>query len=109
MRRVGLHLTCMLLAVATTCGFLASYLYYHFHAGSTAFTGTGLSRAIYFGLLLSHTILAAFVAPLAATVLYHAVRRRLDRHRRLARWTLPIWLYVSVTGVLIYFMLYVWY
>lgn len=108
-RRIGLHLTCMLLAVATTLCFLWSYLYYHFHAGSTSFTGVGWPRPLYFGLLLSHTVLAAFVVPLAATVLFHAARRNLDRHRRLARWTLPIWLYVSVTGVLIYFMLHVWF
>lgn len=108
-RRVGLHLTFMLLAVLTTTGFLASYLWYHFHAGTTTFVGVGWTRPLYFGLLLSHTILAAFVAPLAGTVLYHAARRRFDRHRRLARWTLPMWFYVSVTGVLIYFMLYVWF
>ena len=103
------HVTCMLLAVVVTLSFLVSYLQYHYHTGSTAFQGQGWIRPLYLGLLLSHTVLAAFVIPLVSVLLFHAVRRRFDRHRRLARWTLPIWLYVSITGVLVYFMLYVWF
>ncbi len=96
----------MLVSVA----FLACYLYYHAHAGSTRFTAEGWIRPVYFTILLSHTVLAALVALwLVPVTVYRAVRRRWEAHRRLARWTLPIWLYVSVTGVIIYFMLYHWY
>jgi putative membrane protein len=108
-KQVPLHVACMILAVCVTLTFLASYLNYHYHAGSLPFAGTGWSRPLYFGVLLSHTVLAAFLVPLVSTVLFWAVRRRFDKHRRVARWTLPIWIYVSVTGVLIYFMLYVWF
>jgi uncharacterized membrane protein YozB (DUF420 family) len=107
--RVQAHLSSMLLAFAASTLFLASYLYYHFYAGSVPFRGRGWVRPLYFALLLSHTALAAMVPPLALMVLYRALRRRFDRHRALARWALPIWLYVSVTGVLIYLMLYVWF
>jgi uncharacterized membrane protein YozB (DUF420 family) len=107
-RRVAAHLTCMILAALVTTAFLISYLYYHYHAGSVAFTGSGWSRPLYFTVLLTHVTLAALVVPLVVTLLYHAIRRRFTRHRRLARWALPIWLYVSVTGVLIYWMLYRW-
>jgi putative membrane protein len=108
-RRIGAHLGFMVSACLTTLLFLASYLYYHHHAGSTGFQGQGWARSLYFAILLTHTVLAAFLVPLVSTLLVHAIRRRFDRHRGLARWTFPIWLYVSVTGVLIYFMLYVWY
>ena len=109
MKRIRAHLTCMLLALTATSLFLASYLYYHFHAGSVPFPAQGWVRSVYFTILISHTVLAAFVAPLAGTVLYHAARRQFDHHRKIARWTLPIWLYVSLTGVLVYLMLYVWF
>ena len=108
-RRVRAHLTCMILAALVTTTFLISYLYYHYHAGSVPFTGEGWSRSLYFTVLITHVTLAAVVVPLVVTLLYHASRRRFARHRRLARWTLPIWLYVSLTGVLIYWMLYRWY
>jgi len=108
-KSIRAHVTCMLLAVAVTLGFLVSYLQYHHHTGSSVFQGEGLVRSVYLTVLLSHTVLAAFVVPLVGVLLFHAVRRRFDRHRRLARWTLPIWLYVSITGVLVYFMLYVWF
>ena len=108
-RMIRGHLTCMTLAALVSIVFLASYLQYHAHAGSTAFTGQGWIRPVYFGILLSHTILAAVVVPLVATLFWLAIRRRFDRHRGLGRWTLPIWIYVSVTGVLIYAMLYVWF
>ena len=96
----------MLSAAAVSAVFLASYLYYHFHAGTTPFQGQGWLRTLYFTILISHTILAAIVLPLVIATFTFALRGRLDRHRKLARWTLPIWLYVSITGVVIYLMLY---
>jgi protein SCO1/2/putative membrane protein len=105
-RRVTPHVVAMLTAVGVSALFLASYLYYHAYHGATPFTGQGWVRPAYFALLLSHTILAVVVVPLVFITLYQAWRRRFDRHRRIARWTLPIWLYVSVTGVLVYLFLY---
>jgi putative membrane protein len=103
---VRIHRACMLAAVATSSVFLGCYLYYHAHVGSVHFPGTGIARKIYFTLLISHTLLAAAVPPLVITTLVFALREKFDRHRRIARWTYPIWLYVSVTGVLVYLMLY---
>jgi uncharacterized membrane protein YozB (DUF420 family) len=100
------HRACMLSAFATSTLFLACYLVYHALHGSTPFTGTGGVRVAYFTILLSHTLLAAAVPPLALLTLWAGLRDRRARHRRLARWTLPIWLYVSVTGVAVYWMLY---
>ena len=100
------HQTCMLSALATSLIFLACYLTYHYVHGSTRFLGKGAARRVYFLLLGSHTVLAAAVVPLALLTLYRAWRRRFGPHKRLARWTLPVWLYVSVTGVLVYWMLY---
>jgi uncharacterized membrane protein YozB (DUF420 family) len=108
-RRIVPHFVFMTLAALTSAVFLGSYLYYHFHAGATAFRGEGWIRPVYFGLLLSHTVLAAAVLPLVIVVLILAARERFERHARLARWALPLWVYVSITGVLIYLMLYVWY
>ncbi len=105
-KRVGLHRACMLSACTTSVLFLVSYLTYHAIAGSKHFPGTGAIRQVYFAILISHTLLAALVPPLAITTLVLALKGRFDRHRRLAHWTLPIWLYVSVTGVVIYVMLY---
>jgi len=105
-RRVSLHRACMIAAVATSMLFLASYLYYHAHVGSKRFPGQGWIRPVYFAILFSHTVLAAAVVPLALTTLVRGLREQYVRHRRLARWTLPIWLYVSVTGVVIYLLLY---
>jgi len=108
-RAVAMHKTCMLAALAVSAVFLTSYLYYHFAVKGgepTAFTGEGWIRPVYFSLLLSHTVLAAVVAPLALAVAYLGLRNRLQRHTRLARWTLPLWLYVSITGVVVYLMLY---
>jgi putative membrane protein len=105
-RRVGAHRACMLLALLTSTLFLGSYLTYHYHAGSMPFRGTGWTRPIYFALLISHTILAATVVPLALITVTRAARRRFDRHVAIARYTLPIWMYVSVTGVIIYAVLY---
>jgi len=108
-RRIVPHFVCMTLAAVTSAVFLGSYLYYHAHAGMTAFRGEGWIRPVYFGMLLSHTVLAAVVLPLVVVVLSFAARERFERHARLARWALPLWVYVSITGVLIYLMLYVWY
>ena len=103
------HSACMILAGLLTLTFLASYLHYHSYAGSTKFLGEGLVRPLYFTMLISHTILAAIVAPLAGSMFWYAARRNWARHRKVAKWTLPIWLYTSITGVLIYFMLHVWF
>jgi putative membrane protein len=100
------HRLCMLLAFATSTLFLISYLTYHYHVGSVPFTGQGWIRPVYFTILITHVTLAATILPLALVTLYRAWRERFDRHRRIARWTLPIWLYVSVTGVVVYVMLY---
>src|SRR5688500_14786493 len=103
---VRAHSFFMMTALGTSSLFLVSYLTYHFHAGSIRFQGAGWIRGVYFTILISHTILAASVVPLALVTLVQALKTRFDRHRRIARWALPIWLYVSVTGVIIYFMLY---
>jgi putative membrane protein len=100
------HRNAMIGAVVMSTLFLASYLYYHAHAGSTRFTHEGLVRTVYFSILLTHTILAALTPFLVGTTLVFALRGQFERHRSIARWTLPIWLYVSVTGVIIYLMLY---
>jgi putative membrane protein len=100
------HQVAMIGAFAGSVVFLASYLLYHSEAGVVRFPGTGLARAIYLGILATHTVLAALVPFLAIVTLALALRGRFDRHRRLARWTFPIWLYVSVTGVVVYVMLY---
>lgn len=104
--KVRLHRACMIVAVATSSLFLISYLYYHAHVGSMRFPGHGWVRPVYFALLISHTLLAATVVPLVLLSLTAALRGRFERHRRIARWTYPIWLYVSVTGVVVYIMLY---
>jgi len=105
------HGVCMAAAVAVSIVFLTSYLYYHFNTEAlTRFTGTGWVRPVYFAILLSHTVLAMVVALwLVPVTVWRAARRQFEAHKRIARWTFPIWLYVSVTGVIIYFMLYHWY
>jgi uncharacterized membrane protein YozB (DUF420 family) len=105
--RVRAHRAVMLSALACSVLFLASYLVYHYQVGSVRFQGTGAVRTLYFSVLLTHTVLAALVPFLAAITLFRALRRHFPRHRAIARWTLPIWLYVSVTGVVVYVMLYV--
>jgi len=105
-KRIAAHRACMLLALLTSAIFLVSYLTYHYHVGSMPFRGTGWTRPAYFTLLVSHTILAATVVPLALVTATRAFRRRFDRHVAIARYTLPIWMYVSVTGVVIYVVLY---
>lgn len=105
-RNVATHAACMGAAFGVSILFLISYLTYHFLHGSTRFQGTGWVRPVYFAILISHTLLAVAIVPLALRTLFLAVRNRLAEHTRLARWTLPLWLYVSVTGVVVYLMLY---
>jgi len=105
-RDIRRHRACMLAAFATSALFLTSYLVYHANVGSVPFSGQGLVRTVYFTILITHVILAATILPLALVTLSRALAQRFDRHRAIARWTFPIWLYVSVTGVVIYVMLY---
>lgn len=105
-KKVRLHRACMISAVVTSSLFLISYLYYHAHVRSVHFPGTGWARQVYFAILISHTVLAVAVVPLVLLSLNYGLREKFDRHRRFARWTFPIWLYVSVTGVVVYVMLY---
>lgn len=104
--RMAAHRRCMLTALTASGIFLASYLYYHFHAGRTVFRDPAWFRPIYLTLLLTHTVLAVAILPMIAVTLTHALRGAFERHKRIARWTWPMWMYVSVTGVLIYFLLY---
>jgi protein SCO1/2 len=108
-REIALHKACMLSALGVSILFLACYLYYHLivrHGQPTHFSGTGAARAVYFTILISHTLLAMATAPLALFTAYQGLRNNLARHVRVAQWTLPIWLYVSITGVIVYWMLY---
>jgi uncharacterized membrane protein YozB (DUF420 family) len=102
------HRACMLCACGVSAAFLASYLVYHWQVGSVPFTGQGWVRPVYFSILLSHIVLAIVILPLAATTLLRAWRGDYGRHRAIARWTWPLWMYVSLTGVAIYLMLYHW-
>jgi uncharacterized membrane protein YozB (DUF420 family) len=104
--RRTLHKRCMLGALTASAFFLTSYVIYHANAGSRPFTGTGAVRVVYFAILLTHVVLAAAILPLALITTARGLRSQFERHVRIARWTLPIWLYVSVTGVVIYLMLY---
>lgn len=105
-RKILAHKICMASAFAVSTLFLTSYLTYHYQVGSVRFAGQGWIRPVYFTILISHTTLAALVLPLALVTISRALRARFDRHVRIARWTLPIWLYVSVTGVVVYWLLY---
>lgn len=100
------HRNCMLLAVLVSAAFLTSYLIYHFEVGSVRFPVQNWVRYVYLSILLTHTVLAAVVPILAVITLFRAARKQFDKHKRIARWTLPIWLYVSVTGVIVYWMNY---
>jgi len=104
--RMTVHRAFMIAALITSSAFLCCYLYYHYHVGSVHFQGTGVARPIYFAILISHTFLAAVIVPMIIVTLSRALRGRFDRHRVIARWTFPLWLYVSITGVIIYLMLY---
>jgi len=103
------HIASMVAALVFSTAFLGCYLYYHTHAGHARFAGTGLARTLYHLLLLTHIPLAALNLPMIILTVIPALRRRFDRHKCLARWTVPIWIYVSATGILIYLMCYVWY
>jgi putative membrane protein len=105
-RNVIAHRACQIAALSISLVFLASYLTYHFNHGATRFQGTGIVRPIYFTILTSHTILAMVIVPLVILTFYRAFRGDFARHRKIARITLPLWLYVSVTGVIVYLMLY---
>ncbi len=105
--KIAAHRACMLTAAGLSVLFLISYVIYHQNVGFTRFTGEGWVRVVYFSILIPHTILAVVaVVPLVAITLTRALRGQFERHRRIARWTLPVWLFVSVTGVVIYWMLY---
>jgi uncharacterized membrane protein YozB (DUF420 family) len=105
-RRVTAHLVCMVGALCVSALFLVSYLVYHYNYGSVRFTGQGAVRRLYLGILLTHTVLATVIVPLILLTVRRAVRGEFRLHRRLARWTYPLWLYVSATGVIVYLMLY---
>ena len=100
------HRNCMIAAFVSSTFFLAGYLYYHFHAGTTHFADPAWFRPIYLTLLLTHTVLAVVIVPLIFMTFIRAFRERFELHKKIARWTLPLWLYVSFTGVLIYLLLY---
>ena len=106
--KMAAHRAVMLTAFATSCIFLISYLYYHWphHGGVIYFHGTGFWRPVYFTILISHTILAIVIVPMVIMSLTRGLRGQYDRHRAIARWTYPLWLYVSVTGVIVYLMLF---
>lgn len=105
-KNVRAHRNCQVAAVSVSALFLISYLTYHYHHGATRFAGQGIVRPIYFTILLTHTVLAAVIVPFVIVTVRRAKRGDFLRHKSIARWTLPMWLYVSVTGVLVYLMLY---
>lgn len=108
-RDIRRHKVCMLSAVCVSTLFLVSYVTYHALHGSTRFTHPGPIRWVYFAILISHVVLAVAIVPMVIITLARALRGQFERHRAMARWTLPAWMYVSVTGVLVYLMLYQWY
>jgi putative membrane protein len=110
-KRIEAHKRFMIAACTTSVLFLASYVTYHYLKGGvvTRFTGTGAIRTLYLSILTSHTILAVVVLPLAILSVWNGLKMRVENHRRVAKWTFPIWMYVSVTGVLVYFFLYQWF
>ncbi len=108
-KKVEAHKRFMLAACTTSLVFLASYLAYHSVAGTTRFAGAGWSRPVYFTLLLTHTVLAAVIVPLAIISVFNGLKMRVETHRRFAKVTFPLWMYVSITGVLVYFFLYQWF
>ena len=108
-KKIAAHRACMIGAVSASVIFLISYLVYHFNVGATRFAGTGWSRPVYFTVLVTHTALAAVLAPVVVVTLRRALKGEFARHLKIAKWTFPMWLYVSITGVLVYFMLYHWF
>src|SRR6202167_178740 len=108
-RRIELHRRVMIAAFVTSSLFLMCYIVYHANVGSVRFTRPGFVRPLYFTILITHVTLAATVLPLAIITLSRGLKARYPQHRRIARWTFPLWMYVSVTGVIVYFMLYQWF
>ena len=104
--RIRQHRAVMIAAFSTSALFLISYLVYHAQVGSVRFQRTGFIRTVYFTVLLTHTVLAALIVPMVLVTLSRGLSGKYDPHRRIARWTMPIWLYVSITGVIVYVMLY---
>jgi uncharacterized membrane protein YozB (DUF420 family) len=107
--RIAAHRACMIAAVIASALFLGCYLFFHFKVGNILFLGQGWSRPVYFSILISHVTLAIVIVPLAIVTLTRGLKARYDKHRAIARWTWPLWMYVSVTGVIVYFMLYQWF
>ena len=105
-RNIPAHKACMMAALAVSGLFLASYLFYHYNVGSVRFTKEGWLRTVYFPLLITHTVLAAVVLPMVLRTVFLSFKGRFASHVRIARWTFPVWMYVSITGVLVYLMLY---
>ena len=105
-KKIRAHVTCQIAALSASVLFLISYIVYHSHHGVTRFAGQGIARPVYFTILTTHTFLAVVIVPLVIVTVRRAKRADFLRHRRLARWTLPLWLYVSITGVIVYLMLY---
>lgn len=108
-KRIAAHRVCMLAAVVASGLFLACYLFFHYKAGNILFLGQGWVRPLYFTILISHVTLAMVIVPLAIVTLNRGLKARYAKHRAIARWTWPLWMYVSVTGVIVYFMLYQWF
>ena len=107
--RMAAHRACMIAAVIASALFLFCYVYFHVHVGDILFLGQGVWRTIYFVVLIPHVTLAIVIVPMVIITLSRGLRGRYDRHRAIARWTWPLWMYVSITGVLVYFMLYRWF
>jgi len=107
--RKAQHIACMVSALIVSAAFLTCYLVYHYHVGSVKFTAQGIVRPIYYFILITHVFLAAVILPLIVLTIVPALRARFDRHRKWAKITLPLWLYVSITGVIVYLMLYIWF
>jgi uncharacterized membrane protein YozB (DUF420 family) len=107
--RVAAHRACMIAAVIASTSFLLCYLYFHARVGNILFLGQGVWRTVYFAVLIPHVTLAIVIVPMVIVTLSRGLRARYDRHRAIARWTWPLWMCVSVTGVIVYFMLYQWF
>jgi uncharacterized membrane protein YozB (DUF420 family) len=107
--RMAAHRVCMIAAVVASALFLACYVYFHTHVGNIRFLGQGVWRTVYFAVLIPHVTLAIVIVPMVIITLVRGLGARYDRHRAIARWTWPLWMYVSITGVLVYFMLYQWF
>ena len=107
--RIATHRLCMIAAVVASSIFLGCYLFFHFKVGNIRFLGEGWARPVYFAILISHVTLAIVIVPLAFITLSRGLRARYHKHRAIARWTWPLWMYVSITGVIVYFMLYHWF